>query len=152
MAPTVSTPSRQSTLPFLRASPNSSSENALGGQRRGFTPSVADPRSWAPHSDPAEPRDVVARLLERKLVEWMLAYLALAWMALQMTDALREIWSWPVGLQRGITLALGLGALPAGVVAWYHGEKGRQKICLVEGGLLGVLCAGAVWVIWRLCA
>jgi hypothetical protein len=151
MAPTVSTPSRRSTRPLLRANPTSASEDALRGRRRDFTPIDTDPPSWAPRSNHAEPRGLVARLRERKLVEWMLAYLALAWMALQMTDALREIWSWPVGLQRGITLALGLGALPAVVVAWYHGEKGRQEVCLMETGLLGVLSAGAVWVIWRLC-
>ncbi len=93
----------------------------------------------------------LGRLRQRKVVEWMLAYFALAWMALQMTDALREIWSWPVGLQRGITLALGLGVMPAAVIAWYHGEKGRQKVCFCEVALIAALLAGGAWVIRGLC-
>ena len=94
---------------------------------------------------------LLKRLRERNCVRWMLAYLALAWMALQMTDALREIWSWPLGFQRGVTLALGLGTLPAAVISWYHGEHGRQRMCLVELGLLATVVAGGVWVIWSVC-
>ena len=94
----------------------------------------------------------IGRLRDRKLAEWMIAYFAVAWVALQMTEALGEIWAWPIGLQRAITLALGLGALPALVIAWYHGEKGRQRICAVEFCLVGSLVFGSVWLVWRLCA
>lgn len=97
-------------------------------------------------------RALVTRLRQRKLVEWMLAYFALAWMVLQMADVLREIWDWPVGLQRGITLALAFGALPAWVIAWYHGEKGRQRVSVAEGALVGALMLGSGWLIWILCA
>ena len=89
-----------------------------------------------------------ARLRARKVVEWVLAYLALAWIGLQATDALREIWSWPVAVSRAITLALALGLLPAGVVAWFHGEPGRDRVCTVELVILTTLCTGSSWIIW----
>ncbi len=94
----------------------------------------------------------VERLGERKLVQWLLGYLGAVWLALQLTDALREVWEWPPGLQRGITLALGLSVLPAAVVAWYHGERGRQAICPCEVVLLVGLLSGSVTVIWRVCS
>lgn len=92
----------------------------------------------------------LSRLRERRLARWLLAYLAMAWMVLQITDALREIWNWPIGLPQGITLALGLGVLPAAVVAWYHGEKGRQRVCVCEVAVIATLIAGCAWVIWTL--
>lgn len=112
------------------------------------------PRLESDRKEP-EPRGLkalLARLRRRKLGEWVLAYLALAWMALQMTDALREIWDWPDGPLRGITLALALGALPTAIIAWYHGEKGRQKVCLLELVLIGALLLASGWLIWLLCA
>jgi hypothetical protein len=94
----------------------------------------------------------VEGLRERKLVQWLVGYLAVAWMALQLTDSLREIWNWPVGVPRAITLALGLGAFPAAVVAWYHGEKGRQQLCLCELLLLIGLTLGSAAMVWSACA
>lgn len=91
------------------------------------------------------------RLKDRKLVQWLIAYLGLVWLALQLTDALREVWEWPPGLQRGITLGLGLSLLPAAVVAWYHGERGRQAICPCEVVLLIGLLSGSAALIWRVC-
>jgi hypothetical protein len=103
-------------------------------------------------SRPGPLRALLARVRRTKLGQWMLGYFAFAWLALQMTDALREIWSWPLGLPRGITLALALGALPTAVVAWYHGEQGRQKVCAVELASICALLVASTWVIWLLCA
>jgi hypothetical protein len=72
-------------------------------------------------------------------------------MVLQVADPLREIWGWPLGLQRGITLGLGLGLLPAFVVSWFHGEKGRQDICLTEVLLVGGLTLASAVFILRVC-
>lgn len=115
-------------------------------------------RRWPrlePEREEREPKGLkalLARLKRRKLGEWVLAYLALAWIALQMTDSLREIWDWPNGPLRGITLALALGAFPTAIIAWYHGEKGRQKVCVLEIVALGALLLASGWLIWFLCA
>ena len=137
----------RSPAPWLAPAPERSATSLNGGRAHVRTP-PARPKL---REGAARGVALLRRLRERNCVRWMLAYLAIAWMVLQMTDALREIWSWPLGLQRGITLALGLGILPAAVVSWYHGEHGRQRVCLVELGILAAVVAGGAWVIWSVC-
>lgn len=93
----------------------------------------------------------ITRLRERKLVQWLLGYVAFAWVIVQGIEALGEIWAWSTTLQRTVTLLLGLGVFPTAVVAWYHGEKGRQKICVLEMLLMAGLTAGSVVAIRSLC-
>ncbi len=82
------------------------------------------------------------RLKKRKLFEWSLAYLAAAWFLLQFVDVLAEHWPIPVGLLRGLDLVLLVGFFAAVTIAWYHGEKGRQRVTgpelLILAGLLVV--------------
>ena len=75
-------------------------------------------------------------LKERKLFQWAAAYLAGAWLVLQVVEVLAGPWDWPVPLVRAIQLLLGIGVFVAVVLAWYHGEKGRQR---VSGGELLIL-------------
>jgi TolB-like protein len=74
------------------------------------------------------PSSLLQRLKERKLVQWALAYLAGAWVVVQLLDAVKD----PVGLSpvvhRGILAILAVGFLLTLVLAWYHGEKGRQRV------------------------
>lgn len=85
---------------------------------------------------------------DRSLIHWTIAYLAGAWLLLQLMDVLGEIWHLPIDVQRFVCLALGLGIPPALVIAWYHGEKGRQGVCAVEVVLVGLLLAGSGAVLW----
>ncbi|UCC83778.1 MAG: tetratricopeptide repeat protein [Gemmatimonadota bacterium] len=82
------------------------------------------------------------RLKERKLFQWALAYLAGAWLVLQAMEVTAEPFGWPLALQRGITILLVVGFFVALVVAWYHGEKGRQRVSgpelLMIAALLGI--------------
>jgi TolB-like protein/Tfp pilus assembly protein PilF len=92
------------------------------------------------------------RLKERKLVQWALAYLAGAWLLLQVIHLLGEQFEWPLALLRSITLVLGVGVFAAIVIAWYHGEKGAQRVSgpelLMLAGLL-VVAGGVVWLVSR---
>ena len=93
-------------------------------------------------------RALAAALAARKIVEWTLGYLAAAALLVQMTESLGDIWGLPLGLQQGITLALGLGVLPAGVVAWHHGERGPQRVTageIISVTVLVLLIGFAVW-------
>lgn len=90
------------------------------------------------------------QLTRRKLAQWMLGYLAMAWLLLQLTDILSGIWSWPLWLQQVISVILGLGSLPAFVVSWYHGERGRQELCKIEIFLLVTLVAVSSAVVWSI--
>lgn len=93
----------------------------------------------------------VERLKRRKLVQWLLGYLAVGWMILQLNDVLAEVWGVPLTAQKVISLGLGVGVLPAVVVAWYHGEKGRQRVCCAEVGLVGLTIAIALITVWHVC-
>jgi hypothetical protein len=71
---------------------------------------------------------LLARLKERKLVQWTLAYTAGAWVLLEATGFVADQFAWPRGITRGLTLVAGIGFFVTLVLAWYHGEKGRQKV------------------------
>jgi TolB-like protein/Tfp pilus assembly protein PilF len=88
----------------------------------------------------------MSRLKERKIVQWTLAYLAAAWLVIQVLDAVGEPWSFSPTLQRVIQLLLGIGFLFAVVIAWYHGEQGRQRVTGAEVLIIAALCvvAGAL--------
>lgn len=90
-------------------------------------------------------------LRDRRLVQWALAYLAGAWLVLQVLDVLADVWGLSVAVQQGIQLFLGAGFLVALVLAWYHGEKGRQRVSGPELLMIAALLviAGGVLAIWR---
>lgn len=114
-------------------------------------------RTWAaarpsapatPSESPRRRPGLVERLRERMISRWMLSYVAGAWVILQLLDVLADIWAVPLALQRTITLVLGLGLFPSLVVAWYHGERGRQKVCCSEIVILTAAIAGSALVLW----
>jgi adenylate cyclase len=71
---------------------------------------------------------LLQRLKERKLFQWALAYLAGAWLVFQGIEVLAEPWNLSQSIIRAIHLLLGIGFVLALVLAWYHGEKGRQRV------------------------
>ncbi len=75
---------------------------------------------------------ILDRLKQRKLGQWVLAYLAGAWFVMQLVEVVGDRWGLPVVMQRGIDFALVFGLFVVAVLAWYHGEKGRQKVGGVE--------------------
>ncbi|MBA3969442.1 MAG: tetratricopeptide repeat protein [Gemmatimonadetes bacterium] len=79
------------------------------------------------------------RLKERKLVQWALAYLAGAWVLLQVFGELRDTFAWPPVIVQVITVVLGVGFFAALVLAWYHGEKGQQRVSGPELLMLSAL-------------
>jgi len=92
--------------------------------------------------------DFVQRLRERKLVQWALAYAAVAFALLQGLDIVGQQFGWSEGVRRGITIALGIGFIVTLVLAWYHGEKGAQRVTtreLLALALVLVLGGGVMW-------
>ena len=94
---------------------------------------------------------LLARLRGRVVVRWVLAYLAGCWMVLQLGDVLADVWAVPLALQKAVSLGLGLGIFPTLVIAWYHGERGRQRVCCAEIGLVGFTVLLAAATVWRIC-
>jgi len=89
---------------------------------------------------------LVQRLKERKLFQWALAYLAGAWLVFQGIEVLAEPWNLSQSYIRAIHVILGVGLVLALVLAWYHGEKGRQRVSGPELLMITALLviAGAV--------
>lgn len=84
---------------------------------------------------------------ERRIVQWGLAYLGTAWLAIQVLDALADPWNVPASIQRGFTVLLAVGFFGALIVAWFHGEKGRQRVSGAELLILaGVAFCAAILV------
>src|SRR6478672_11630050 len=91
-------------------------------------------------------------LKQRKLVQWALAYCAAAFALLQGIDIVGQQFGWPEGVRRGITLALFVGFFVTLVLAWYHGERGAQKISGSELLFLAVILATGGALLWRFAA
>ena len=89
---------------------------------------------------------LIQRLKERKVVEWALAYLGGAWLALEVVDLLGDNLGWPSWVFRSVMAFLSVGFFGAVVLAWYHGKQGRQRVrgseVLILAGLL--IVGGAV--------
>lgn len=92
--------------------------------------------------------DLWQRLKQRKLVQWALAYVAGAFALLQGIDIVAQQFGWPEAVQRGITLALVLGFFVTLLLAWYHGERGVQKVSTTELLILALLLSvgGRKWL------
>ena len=76
--------------------------------------------------------DIVDKLKQRKIVQWGLAYLAAAWLVMQVVDVLGGRWGISDASARVVDLALVAGFFIALVLAWYHGEQGRQRVSGAE--------------------
>jgi TolB-like protein len=90
------------------------------------------------------------RLKDRKLVQWALAYLAGAWVLLESAGHVGDQFGWPGIVNQILIVLAGFGFLVVLVIAWYHGEKGRQWVSgpelliialllLLSGGVLSML-------------
>src|SRR6185312_524494 len=93
--------------------------------------------------------ELLARLKQRKLVQWALAYVAFAFALIQVVDVVASQFGWPEGLRRGVTLTLAVGFFVVLVVAWYHGEKGRQRVSGAELLLIALVLAMGGALVWR---
>ena len=91
----------------------------------------------------------LARLKQRKLVQWALAYIAFAFALLQGVDIVAQRFAWPDQLERILILALAVGFFVALVLAWYHGERGAQKVSSTEIVILALLLAIGGGLLWR---
>ena len=87
--------------------------------------------------------DFLARLGKRKLVQWTVAYLAGAWLCLEAFDLVAEQFQWPFWVRQGATVGLLFGLLVTQVLAWNHGERGRQRVSGGELILVTLLLAMA---------
>ena len=89
------------------------------------------------------------RLKQRKLVQWAIAYVAAAFALSQGIDIVAGQFGWPEGVRRGITLGLVVGFLVTLVLAWYHGERGAQRVTGTELVIIALVLALGGGLLWR---
>jgi len=89
-------------------------------------------------------------LKERKLAQWALAYAAGAFALLQGLDIVAQQFGWPESVRRGSTIALAVGFFVVLVLAWYHGEKGAQRVTGIELSIIALLLAIGGAALWYL--
>ena len=77
---------------------------------------------------------------DRKMYSWLALYTAFAWTVFEALDAL-DVWNIPTGLVQTVHILLLLGFPTTLVLAWYHGEQGRQYVTRGEMAVLAVLAA-----------
>lgn len=82
---------------------------------------------------------LLERLKQRKIVQRGLAYLAGAFVVFQAVEVMAEPWGISPTMQRIVHVLLLVGFFVQLVLAWYHGEQGRQRISGMETLMLGVL-------------
>ena len=85
--------------------------------------------------------ELLQRLKERKMVQWVLAYVAAAFALLQGIDIVAQRFGWPEQTMRFVIIALSVGLFVALVLAWYHGERGAQRVTGTELLILALLLA-----------
>jgi len=104
-----------------------------------------------PIEQPAE--GLWSGLRRRKVVQWGIAYVAAAWGLLQGLAYLSTVFQWPAQLQRPVTMAFLVGLPIALVLAWYHGDRGHQRVSGREFSILTVLLligGGLFWWVGRM--
>ena len=90
-----------------------------------------------------------AALRRRKVVQWGLAYAAGAWGFLQGLDYVSNVFDWARQVQQVATLGLVIGLPIALVIAWYHGDKGHQRVTASELAILTLLFLLGGGIFWR---
>ena len=89
------------------------------------------------------------RLKHHKVVQWTVAYVAVAYTLLHGAEMLSGSLGWPHGWLRIFTLLLILGVPVVLTLAWYHGARGQQRVSGTEIMIIALLLAVGGAVLWR---
>jgi TolB-like protein/Flp pilus assembly protein TadD len=87
-------------------------------------------------------------LRRRKVAQWGIAYAASAWALLQVLQFLSEVFAWPTPIVRLATVGFACGLPIALVLAWFHGDRGHQRVGRAEWALLMALLVAGTGATW----
>ncbi len=90
-----------------------------------------------------------AKLRRRKVVQWGIVYAAGAWGFLQGLEYVSEAFGWPGQLRQIAILALLIGLAVVLVLAWYHGDRGQQRVSRAELAIITLLFLVGGGIFWR---
>jgi TolB-like protein/Tfp pilus assembly protein PilF len=89
-----------------------------------------------------------AKLRRGKVVQWGLLYVAGAWGFLQGLQYVGDTFHWPEQVRQVSVLALVIGLPIVLVVAWYHGDRGQQRVSGTELAIIALLLLLGVGIFW----
>ena len=90
-----------------------------------------------------------ARLKQRKLVQWAIAYVAFCFALIQALDVVADSYDWPHLVMHLVFGVLALGFVVMLVLAWYHGERGAQRVSGPELLLIALVLAIGGGLLWH---
>jgi serine/threonine-protein kinase len=93
--------------------------------------------------------DAFERLKQRKIVQWAVAYFAAAFALVQVLDLVGQRFGWPDWIARASIVVAAIGFAITLVLAWYHGERGQQRVTGIEVLVVAVLIAIGGAFVWR---
>jgi TolB-like protein/Tfp pilus assembly protein PilF len=87
-------------------------------------------------------------LRRRKVVQWGLAYAAGAWVLLQVLGYAADAFTWPLITKQLAMLGLVVGFPVIVALAWYHGDRGQQRVTGSELAVLTLLLIVGGGLLW----
>src|SRR6266853_5749289 len=81
------------------------------------------------------------RINDHKMVQWSVAYVALAYGAQHAVTLITEAFEWPHAVERVSMLLLALGLPVVITLAWYHGARASRRISGPELTIIAILLA-----------
>jgi len=99
--------------------------------------------------DNVEAESLWTRLRRRKVVQWGIAYAAGAWGLLQGLAYATTTFHWSGMLQPLVTIGLLIGLPIVLVIAWYHGDRGQQRVTAAELAIITLLFLLGGGLFWR---
>jgi TolB-like protein/Flp pilus assembly protein TadD len=79
------------------------------------------------------------RINDHKMVQWTVAYVAVAYAIQHGVTLTREALEWPQIVERGSLLLLALGLPVVMTFAWYHGERASRHFSTAEMTIVSIL-------------
>jgi TolB-like protein len=89
------------------------------------------------------------RLRRRKVVQWGIVYAAGAWGFLQGLEYVVESFNWPQQYRQIALLGSLIGLPVVLVLAWYHGDRGQQRVSRAELAIITLLFLVGGGIFWR---
>jgi TolB-like protein len=83
--------------------------------------------------------DLWRRINDHKMVQWTVAYVAVAYAIQHGVTLTREALEWPQIVERGSLLLLALGLPVVMTFAWYHGERASRHFSKAELTIISLL-------------
>jgi TolB-like protein/tetratricopeptide (TPR) repeat protein len=94
--------------------------------------------------------ELLHKLAERRMVQTTAVYAGGAWLMLEATDFFVDNYALSPRMLDIAVLLIVLGFPAALIIAWYHGEKGRQQVARTEASLLVTLAVLAAIGTYRI--